>query len=88
MEVSGERWPSRIRPTGVLIPLLRCGPRRGGRSAWEIRDRAGKNQQVLITTLTKRMAEDLTDGGKRGAGALPALGDPLDRADRDHPGPA
>ena len=27
----------------------------------EIRDRAAKNQRVLITTLTKRMAEDLTD---------------------------
>ena len=27
----------------------------------EIRDRAAKNQQVLVTTLTKRMAEDLTD---------------------------
>ena len=27
----------------------------------EIRDRAVKNQRVLVTTLTKRMAEDLTD---------------------------
>ena len=40
----------------------RSGPRR---DRWmifgEIRDRAAKNQRVLVTTLTQRMAEDLTD---------------------------
>ena len=52
-----------IRPTGLLDPLITVKP-----TASQIDDiidcskeRAKKNERVLITTLTKRMAEDLTD---------------------------
>ncbi len=52
-----------IRPTGVLDPLVEVRPTKGQVDdlLFEIRKRAKKNQRVLITTLTKRMAEDLTD---------------------------
>tara|TARA_Y100001968_G_scaffold212345_1_gene195468 strand:- start:38003 stop:40042 length:2040 start_codon:yes stop_codon:yes gene_type:complete len=52
-----------IRPTGVLDPLVEVRPTEGqvDNLLTEIRKRADKNQRVLVTTLTKRMAEDLTD---------------------------
>jgi excinuclease ABC subunit B len=51
-----------IRPTGLLDPVLEVRPVRGQVDDLlaEIRDRAAKRQRVLVTTLTKRMAEDLT----------------------------
>ena len=50
-------------PTGVLDPVVEVRPTTGQVDdlLGEIRDRAAKNQRVLVTTLTKRMAEDLTD---------------------------
>ena len=52
-----------IRPTGVLDPVIDVRPSEGQIDDLlsEIRIRAKKNQRVLVTTLTKRMAEDLTD---------------------------
>jgi excinuclease ABC subunit B len=52
-----------IRPTGVLDPVVEVRPTEGQVDDLlaEIRDRAVKQQRVLVTTLTKRMAEDLTD---------------------------
>ncbi|MDA0718056.1 MAG: excinuclease ABC subunit UvrB [Cyanobacteria bacterium] len=52
-----------IRPTGVLDPIVEVRPSEGQVDdlLGEIRVRADKNERVLITTLTKRMAEDLTD---------------------------
>ena len=52
-----------IRPTGVLDPLVEVRPTNGQVEdlLFEIRKRALKNQRILVTTLTKRMAEDLTD---------------------------
>jgi excinuclease ABC subunit B len=52
-----------IRPTGVLDPIVEVRPTDGQVDdlLGEIRLRAGKNQRVLVTTLTKRMAEDLSD---------------------------
>ncbi len=52
-----------IRPTGVLDPVIDVRPSDGQIEDLlsEIRIRAEKNQRVLVTTLTKRMAEDLTD---------------------------
>jgi len=52
-----------IRPTGVLDPLIDVRPSKGQIDDLlsEIRARSKKNQRVLVTTLTKRMAEDLTD---------------------------
>jgi len=50
-----------IRPTGLIDPIVEIRPVKGQIDDLlaEIRDRANKNQRVLVTTLTKRMAEDL-----------------------------
>ncbi len=50
-----------IRPTGLVDPEIEIRPVRGQIDdlLHEIRDRAQKNERVLVTTLTKRMAEDL-----------------------------
>ncbi|HVW78794.1 MAG TPA: excinuclease ABC subunit UvrB [Alloacidobacterium sp.] len=50
-----------IRPTGLIDPEVEIRPVRGQIDDLlaEIRDRASKNERVLVTTLTKRMAEDL-----------------------------
>ncbi len=50
-----------IRPTGLVDPIVEIRPVRGQIDDLlaEIRDRTAKNQRVLVTTLTKRMAEDL-----------------------------
>ena len=64
MEASGGEVAEQvIRPTGVLDPVVEVRPTTGQVDdlLGEIRDRAAKNQRVLVTTLTKRMAEDLTD---------------------------
>ncbi|MFY9250812.1 MAG: excinuclease ABC subunit UvrB [Vulcanococcus sp.] len=52
-----------IRPTGVLDPIVEVRPTDGQVDdlLGEIRTRAEKKERVLVTTLTKRMAEDLTD---------------------------
>jgi len=51
-----------IRPTGLVDPPIEVRPVRGQVDDLlaEIRDRAGRKERVLVTTLTKRMAEDLT----------------------------
>lgn len=51
-----------IRPTGLLDPVIQVRPTDGQVDdvIAEIRDRITKKQRVLITTLTKRMAEDLS----------------------------
>jgi len=50
-----------IRPTGLVDPQVEIRPVKGQIDDLlaEIRDRAKKNERVLVTTLTKRMAEDL-----------------------------
>lgn len=52
-----------IRPTGVLDPVVAVRPTEGQVDdlLGEIRLRAERDERTLITTLTKRMAEDLTD---------------------------
>ena len=52
-----------IRPTGLVDPEVEVRPIKGqvDNLLGEIRDRVGKNQRVLVTTLTKRMAEDLAE---------------------------
>ena len=51
-----------IRPTGLMDPPIEVRPVKGQVDDLlaEIRDRAGRGERVLVTTLTKRMAEDLT----------------------------
>ncbi|MBN1439989.1 MAG: excinuclease ABC subunit UvrB [Anaerolineales bacterium] len=52
-----------IRPTGILDPDLEVRPAQGQVDDLiaEIRARTGRGERVLVTTLTKRMAEDLAD---------------------------
>src|SRR6185503_11084061 len=52
-----------IRPTGLTDPAVDVRPVKGQVDDLlaEIRTRVAKNQRVLVTTLTKRMAEDLTE---------------------------
>jgi excinuclease ABC subunit B len=52
-----------IRPTGLLDPIIEVRPIKGqiDNLIEEIRSTITKRQRVLITTLTKRMAEDLTE---------------------------
>ena len=59
---AGEVVEQVIRPTGLIDPVVRVEPARGQVPALleEVRKRASKGERVLITTLTKRLAEDLT----------------------------
>ena len=59
----GEVVEQVIRPTGVLDPIVEVRPTQGQVDdlLGEIRQRAERSERVLVTTLTKRMAEDLTD---------------------------
>ncbi|KRE92555.1 excinuclease ABC subunit B [Nocardioides sp. Soil774] len=52
-----------IRPTGLIDPEVVVKPTKGQIDdlIHEIRTRADKNERVLVTTLTKKMSEDLTD---------------------------
>ncbi|RKY04037.1 excinuclease ABC subunit B [Candidatus Poribacteria bacterium] len=52
-----------IRPTGLVDPKITVHPTEGqiDHLIGRIRERVRKNQRVLVMTLTKRMAEDLTD---------------------------
>ncbi|RPI18352.1 MAG: excinuclease ABC subunit UvrB [Ignavibacteriae bacterium] len=52
-----------IRPTGLLDPAIEVRPVKNQIDDLikEIRERAQKKERVLVTTLTKRMSEDLTD---------------------------
>jgi len=58
----GEIVQQVIRPTGLVDPTLHIVPARGQvvHLVQEIRKRAECNERVLVTTLTKRLAEDLT----------------------------
>lgn len=52
-----------VRPTGLIDPEVLVRPTRGQIDDLlnEIRDRVERSERVLVTTLTKKMAEDLTD---------------------------
>ena len=58
----GEVVEQVIRPTGLIDPIVRVEPARGQVPALlqEIKARAARGERVLITTLTKRLAEDLS----------------------------
>ena len=61
--VSGEVVEQVIRPTGLIDPEVIVKPTKGQIDdlVHEIRERAERFERVLVTTLTKKMAEDLTD---------------------------
>jgi excinuclease ABC subunit B len=58
----GEVVEQVIRPTGLIDPVVRVEPAQGQVPALlaEIRTRAARGERVLVTTLTKRLAEDLS----------------------------
>jgi excinuclease ABC subunit B len=62
-QTSGEVVEQVIRPTGLIDPEVIVKPTKGQIDdlVGEIRERAEKSERVLVTTLTKKMAEDLTD---------------------------
>ena len=59
----GEFVEQVIRPTGLVDPEVVVKPTKGQIDdlVHEIRERAERNERVLVTTLTKKMSEDLTD---------------------------
>jgi excinuclease ABC subunit B len=64
LEISGgEVVEQVIRPTGLVDPVLHVRPARGQVPDLiaEIKKRADKKERVLVTTLTKRLAEDLSN---------------------------
>src|SRR3954447_10270105 len=58
----GEIVEQVIRPTGLIDPGVRIAPARGQVPALveEVKQRAARGERVLVTTLTKRLAEDLS----------------------------
>ena len=60
---SGQIVEQVIRPTGLLDPVIEVRPVTGQIDdlIGEINDRAARSERVLVTTLTKKMAESLTD---------------------------
>lgn len=63
LEKSSQVVEQIIRPTGLVDPEIELKPVKGQIDdlIWQIKQRAKKGQRVLVTTLTKKMAEDLTD---------------------------
>ena len=63
MEVQTNVAEQIIRPTGLLDPIIEIRPIKGQMDdlLGEIKDRAKFDERVLVTTLTKKMAEDLTN---------------------------
>jgi excinuclease ABC subunit B len=63
LEHTPEMVQQIIRPTGLLDPTIEVRPIEGQIDdlIGEIQERVKKNERVLITTLTKKMSEDLTD---------------------------
>lgn len=61
--VQGDVVEQVIRPTGLVDPLVSVRPTKGQIDDLlsEINSRLSKSERVLVTTLTKRMAEELTD---------------------------
>jgi excinuclease ABC subunit B len=61
--VSGQIVEQVVRPTGLIDPIVEIRPVRAQVDDLlsEIRLRAAQSERVLVTTLTKRMAEDLTE---------------------------
>jgi len=63
MEMTQMTTEQIVRPTGLADPeiVIRPATNQVDDLLGRIRERAGRNERVLVTTLTKRMAEDLTE---------------------------
>jgi len=73
-----------IRPTGLLDPKVSVRPTKGQIDdlLGECRTRAGRGERVLVTTLTKRMAEDLTEYFNSMGGSARYLHSDIDTLER------
>jgi excinuclease ABC subunit B len=62
-QTGGEVVEQIIRPTGLLDPIVEVRPVKGQIDdlLHECQERAKRNERVLVTTLTKKMSEDLTE---------------------------
>jgi excinuclease ABC subunit B len=62
-QVNGDVVEQVIRPTGLIDPEIIVKPTKGQIDdlLHEIKIRAARNERILVTTLTKKMSEDLTD---------------------------
>ena len=62
LQVAGEPVPQIIRPTGIIDPAIEIRPLKNQIDDLmeEVRSRAERNERVLVTTLTKKTAEDLS----------------------------
>jgi excinuclease ABC subunit B len=62
-QTAGEVVEQIIRPTGLIDPEVEVRPVRGQIDdlLFEVRERVARSERVLVTTLTKKMAEDLAD---------------------------
>ena len=62
-QTGGEVVEQVVRPTGLLDPVMEVVPARGQvpHLLEQIRERSAAGERVLVTTLTKRLAEDLAD---------------------------
>ncbi len=63
LEVSGQVVEQIVRPTGLVDPLVEVRPTKGQIDdlIGEINLRTERDERILVTTLTKKMSEDLTD---------------------------
>ncbi len=63
LQVSAQVVEQIVRPTGLIDPEVIVKPTKGQIDDLHelIKDRVGKSERVLVTTLTKKMAEDLTE---------------------------
>ena len=81
-----------VRPTGIVDPVVEVRETKNQIDDLmnEVRARVERDERVLVTTLTKKMSEDLSAVPARDGlqDALPALGDRHARAHPDHPRPA
>ena len=63
MDLSDKVVEQAIRPTGLIDPKVTIKPSRGQIDdlVFSVRERAARDERVLVTTLTKKMSEDLTE---------------------------
>ncbi|MFO1414055.1 MAG: excinuclease ABC subunit UvrB [Burkholderiales bacterium] len=81
---AGQVVEQLVRPTGLVDPVLSIRPAatQVDDLLGEIRARVEKNERVLVTTLTKRMAEDLTDYLAENGGKVRYLHSDIDTVER------
>ncbi len=84
LEQAGQRVEQLIRPTGLLDPAIAVKPTKGQIDDLlsEIRKVVNEGGRVLITTLTKRMAEELTDYLKEHAVKVKYMHSDIDTLER------